>query len=48
MHRKITLSQIDLICPLAVPNQNSAIFNEHTKFGENPLRFTQVIVQKQK
>ena len=32
----------DDICQLAIPNQ----INAHTKFGENALMFTQVIVRK--
>ena len=35
----------DKICPLAIPNQNS---NEHIRFNENPLIFTQVIIWKRK
>ena len=44
---QITLSKIDEICPLAIPEDLYNI-NAHTKFGENPLIFTQVIVRKRK
>ena len=44
---QITLSKIEEICPLAIPNQISNI-NAQTKFGENPLIFTQIIAQKRK
>ena len=36
------------ICPLAIPNQISTNIYVYTKFGENPLTFTQVIVRKRK
>ena len=43
--------KFDVICPLAIPNQISTISitcNAHTKSGENPLMFTQVIIRKRK
>ena len=45
---QITLSKNDEICPLTISNQISTIINAHTKFGENQLTFTQVIVRKRK
>ena len=48
---QITLPKIDKICPLAIQSQISTCtkynINAHTKFGENPLTFTQVIILKQ-
>ena len=39
----ITLSKFDEMYPIAIPN-----INAHSKFGENLLRFAQVIVMKLK
>ena len=44
---QVISSKFDEICPLAIPNQISTIINAHTKFGENPLMFTQAIIPKQ-
>ena len=44
---QLTLLKIDEIFPLAIPNQISTI-SMHTKFAENLLMFTQVIIWKQK
>ena len=46
--RKVTLSKNDEICPLAIPNPDLHNINADTKFGENPLKFTQVIIHKWK
>ena len=45
---QITQSNIDKICPLAIPNQISLNINACTKFGQNSLTFTQVIGRKRK
>ena len=34
--------------PISNPKPDLHNINAHTKFGENPLTFTQVIIQKQK
>ena len=34
--------------PISNPKPDLHNINAHTKFGENPLMFTQVIIQKQK
>ena len=34
--------------PISIPKSDIHNINAHTKFGENPLKFTQVIIQKQK
>ena len=34
--------------PISNPKPDFHNINAHTKFGENPLMFTQVIIQKQK
>ena len=34
--------------PNSNPKPDLHNINEHTKFGENPLMFTKVIIQKQK
>ena len=34
--------------PFSNPKPDIYNINAHTKFGENPLMFTQVIIQKQK
>ena len=43
--RAANSSKIDETCPLAITNQTS-LDNINTKFGENPLIFTEVIVRK--
>ena len=34
--------------PISNPKPDLYIINAHTMFGENPFKFTQVIVQKRK
>ena len=34
--------------PISNPKPDIYNINKHTKFGENPLKFTQVIIQKRK
>ena len=47
--KHITLSKIDKICSLAISNWNFTIsMHIYSKFGENPLTFTQAIAQKHK
>ena len=45
--RADTPSKIDEIC-LSTPKPDLHNINAHTKFGENPLMFTQVITRKRK
>ena len=45
---QITLSKIDKICRLRIPKPDLHVINAHTKFGEKPLKFTQIIIQKRK
>ena len=40
--------KIGRILPIRNPKPDLHNINAHTKFGENPLPFTQVIIQKQK
>ena len=42
------LSEIDEICPFSNPKPVLHNINPHTKFNENLLTFTQVIIQKRK
>ena len=46
--RQITPSKIDEICPISNPKPDLHNINAYTKFGENPLMFTQVIIRKRK
>ena len=45
---QITLSNFCLNLPINNPKPDLHIINAHTEFGENPLKFTQVIIWKQK
>ena len=40
--------KIRLNLPFSNPNPDLHTINAHTKFGENPLMFTQVIILKRK
>ena len=43
---QITPSKIKEICPISNPKPDLHNINAHTKFGEIPFTFTEVIIQK--
>ena len=45
---QMSLLKTDEIFQLAIPKLDLYNINARTKFGDNPLTFTQVIIQKQK
>ena len=45
---QITLSKIEKKMPISNPKADLHNMNAQTEFGENPLVFTKVIIQKEK